>query len=146
MELGFDEGNALGSKDGIELGSAEGVKLGFNDGTELGSDDVIKDDDMLDGWFIKQKRDREKKQKEQALDDKFGKFKDQDGQELFIATRPEDVQDVYNMNDAKGKGTIRSRNKQIQEQREVKHGHLRDVQMDLHMQKTQELRESMRRR
>ena len=113
---------------------------------ESPSDDVIKDDDMLDGWFIKQKRDREKKQKEQALDDKFGKFKDQDGQELFIATRPEDVQDVYNMNDAKGKGTIKSRNKQIKEQGEVKHAHLRDVQMDLHMQKTQELRESMRRR
>jgi len=41
---------------------------------------------------------------------------------------------------------IKSRNKQIEQQGAVKHGHLKDVQMDLHMQKTQELRETMRRR
>ena len=109
-------------------------------------DEVISDDDMLDGWFIKQSRERKEKQKEKSLEDKFGKFKDKDGQELFIAARPEDVQDIYNMNDAKGRGVIKSRNKQIEQQKEVKHAHLKDVQMDLHMQKTQEMRETMRRR
>jgi len=109
-------------------------------------DEVIANDDMLDGWFIKQSRERKEKQKEKSLEDKFGNFKDKDGQELFIAVRPEDITDVYNMNDAKGMSTIKSRNKQIKEQGEVKHAHLRDVQMDLHMQKTQEMRETMRRR
>jgi hypothetical protein len=113
---------------------------------ECPSDEVIEDDDMLDGWFTKQKQDREKARKEKAMDDKFGKFKDQDGQELFIAARPDDVKDVYSMNDAKGRGIIKSRNKQIEQQGAVKHGHLKDVQMDLHMQKTQEMRETMRRR
>jgi len=109
-------------------------------------DEVIANDDMLDGWFIKQSRERKEKQKEKSLEDKFGNFKDKDGQELFIAVRPEDITDVYNMNDAKGMSTIKSRNKQIKEQGEVKHQHLKDVQMDLHMQKTQEMRETMRRR
>ena len=113
---------------------------------ESPSDDVIKDDDMLDGWFIKQKREREKKQKEQALDDKFGKFKNKDGQELFIVGRQDDVQDIYNMNDSTSRGIIKSRNKKIEQQGEVKHGHLKDVQMELHMQKTQEMRDTMRRR
>ena len=60
--------------------------------------------------------------------------------------RQDDVQDIYNMNDNTSRGIIKSRNKQIEQQGEVKHGHLRDVQMDLHMQKTQEMRETMRRR
>lgn len=113
---------------------------------ECPSDTVIKDDDMLDGWFLKQKKEREERQKEKSLEDKFGKFKQKDGQELFIMAGKNDVQDVYNMNDMKSRNIIKSRNKQIDEHKEVKHAHLKDVQMDLHMQATQELRENMRNR
>jgi len=113
---------------------------------ECPPDEVIKDDDMLDGWFVKQKKDREKKQKDRILDDKFGKMKNNDGQEIFVVAGRDDIQDIYNMNDNSSRNIIRSRAKQIEQNKEVKHQHLKDVQMDLHMQKTQEMRETMRRR
>jgi len=113
---------------------------------ECPPDEVIKDDDMLDGWFVKQKKDREKKQKDRILDDKFGKIKNNDGQEIFVVAGRDDIQDIYNMNDNSSRNIIRSRAKQIEQNKEVKHQHLKDVQMDLHMQKTQEMRETMRRR
>jgi hypothetical protein len=43
---------------------------------ECPPDEVIKDDDMLDGWFIQQHKDREKKLKEKSTDEKFGNMRD----------------------------------------------------------------------
>lgn len=114
--------------------------------TECPSDEVIDDDDMLDGWFIKQSRDRKERQKEKALDDKFGDLKNKDGQELFIVGGKDDIEDIYNMNDHTSRNIIKSRNRQIEQSKEIKHQYLKDVQMDLHMQATQDMRQHMRNR
>jgi hypothetical protein len=114
---------------------------------ECPEDVVIEDDDMLDGWFIKQRKDREKRQKEKNLDDRFGKVKDNaQGQEVFImANNPYDAKDIYNINDAGGRATIKNRNNQIQNNEgATAHGHLKDVQMDLRMQAVQETKAHFR--
>ena len=50
--------------------------------TECPSDDVIQDDDMLDGWFIQQTKEQEERQKEKLSEDKLSHLKHGNGQEL----------------------------------------------------------------
>ena len=117
--------------------------------TECPDDEVIADDDMLDGWFIKQKRDRDKKKKEKATDEKFGgRLKNNNGsQELFVMSRnKEEAGEIYNMNDAESQAAIQMRSKKIKDKGEVKHQDLPDVRMDLRMQATNEMRDNMRNR
>jgi len=114
---------------------------------ECPTDDVINDDDMLDGWFIQQRKEQEERRKEKERDKIFSKFKDKDGQELFVVSSDkEEVSQIYNMNDHSSRNIIKSRNQQIERDKIVKHGNLKDVKMDLHMQATQEMRQNMRNR
>ena len=111
---------------------------------ECPTDDVVNDDDMLDGWFIQQHKEQEERRKEKEGDKMFSKFKDKDGQELFIVSDREEINQIYNMNDDHSRNVIKSRNKQIERDKVVNHGDLKDVKMDLHMQATQEIRQNMR--
>lgn len=113
--------------------------------TECPSDDVIQDDDMLDGWFIQQTKEQEERQKEKLSEDKLSHLKHGNGQELFlVSNNQKDAESIYNMNNHQGRNIIKSRNKQIEAENVVKHQNLKDVRMDLHLQATQESRESMR--
>ena len=106
---------------------------------------VIENDDMLDGWFISQRKEREKAKNERSADKLF---KGKEGhQELFLmAGSKEHAQNIYNMNDDQSRNTIKNREKQIKEKGEVKHQNLQDVQMDMRMQATQETMQKMRNR
>ena len=111
---------------------------------ECPEDEIIKDDDALDGWFIAQEEDRKKKRKEQAMDKKFGN-QAANGQEVFLMAKDKgDIEDIYNMNDAVSRDVIRGRSKTIQEQGSVDHQALPDVQVGLQMQATQEMRQQLR--
>ena len=73
---------------------------------------------MLDGWFIKQKRDRDKKKKEKATDDRFGgRLNNNNGsQELFVMSHnKEEAGEIYNMNDAESQAAIQMRSKKIKD-------------------------------
>jgi len=111
------------------------------------TDDVINDDDMLDGWFIQQSREREKKLKEKATNEKFGNFKEKEGQELFImANSKNDIGQIYNMNDGISKAIVHSREKTLKGSgKEYKHQELPDVQRDLRMQANRQWADNMRR-
>ena len=108
---------------------------------------IIKDDDMLDGWFIKQRKDREKRQKEKNLEDRFGKIKDNaQGQEVYImANNRKDAEGIYDINDMTSRATIQNRNQQIKSNEgATSHAHLKDVQRDLRMQAVQETKAHFR--
>ena len=109
---------------------------------ECPSEDIINDDDALDGWFIAQEEDRKKKKKEQSMDKKFG---NQNGQEVFLIAKDKgEIEDIYNMNDPVSRDVIQGRSKTIQEQGSVDHQQLPDVKVGLQMQATQEMREKLR--
>lgn len=113
-------------------------------------DHIINDDDMLDGWFIDQRREKEKKQKEgninKALGNNNKKGKNGD-QELFIvANSHEQAKEIYNMNDESSISVIRSREQMIKSKGEVDHGDLPDVQNELRMQATRQFQSMMRKR
>ena len=116
--------------------------------TECPSDKVIADDDMLDGWFIKQKKDRDEAKQEKSTDHHFGNHKGRGRQELFVmANNQDEVNSILNQNDMSGKKIIESRRQVIEHAGEegVKEQHMPDVRRDLQMQAVQEMREKIRR-
>ncbi len=73
-------------------------------------DEVVDDDDMLDGWLILQGRKR-KEQKNKSVGDQISKAK---GDEVYImADNEEDARRVYDLNDNAGKAMIRTRESEI---------------------------------
>jgi len=104
-------------------------------------DEVIADDDCLDGWFIVQKRDYEQKKAEYAGEGKVGKnSKIANSQEVFLmAQTPEEIEEIYSMNNVHARNTIRARQQQIRDA-EGQNIHIRDlhdIKMDNQMARVQ---------
>jgi hypothetical protein len=116
--------------------------------TECPPDEVINDDDVLDGWFVKQRKDREEAKQEKSTDHHFGNHKGTGRQELFVMARNQDeVNSILNQNDASGKNIIQTRKQVMQNAngKEIKEQEMPDVRRDLQMQAVQEMRENIRR-
>jgi len=64
---------------------------------EAPPEEVVNDDDMLDGWFIIQNRKREKDKKEKDVDSTLGANAGKD--EVFVMARPEDKEKVKSIKD-----------------------------------------------
>ena len=80
---------------------------------ECPSDEIINDDDALDGWFLFQQQKREnEKTKNKLLDRVRGKVKNHS--DIFIFTQDEkESKAIWDMNNAEGKMTIKSIEKSI---------------------------------
>jgi len=114
---------------------------------ECPSDDVIKDDDMFDGWMIDQKRKREKETKQRQVDT-MNKIPDK-AQEVFVfAPTREDANKVYDMNDMEARMTVKQREQQIVKRKgqgRIDATQLLDTQMELRNQQMQEYKDKMHR-
>ena len=66
---------------------------------ECPSDDVISDDDMLDGWLLIQKRKREGARQKQELQQKLGGKLGQADDVFLMAEGPQDVQKIDMLNE-----------------------------------------------
>lgn len=67
---------------------------------ECPSDDIIKDDDMLDGWFIIQRRKREKERAESEMESSMTNDKIKNSPEVFVmAGSKKDADRINSMND-----------------------------------------------
>jgi hypothetical protein len=58
------------------------------------SEDVINDDDMLDGWFIDQKNKREKESKKDIISDKIKSGKINNSNHVFVVANDEEAGDL----------------------------------------------------
>jgi hypothetical protein len=84
---------------------------------ECPSDEIIDDDDALDGWFLFQK-DKQKKEKvkNSLLSKVRGKIKDHSS--VFIFTQDEEERKaIWEMNDIEGKRTLKSIEKTMEERK-----------------------------
>jgi len=80
---------------------------------ECPSEDVIKDDDLLDGWLVYQHEKNKKRKNEANSEAKKSGVK---GDEVYImADTDEDAARVYDLNDAGGRATVRNIQKQVEE-------------------------------
>ncbi len=101
---------------------------------------IIDDDWMLDGWFIKQAKEREANQKKKSAEDSSNiSAKIGNAQEIFLpADTQEDAQKLTDaLNTAEARSIKRQRDKFIQEKGEVNEANLPDVRMDLQMKYNQ---------
>lgn len=74
------------------------------------ADDIINDDDALDGWFLIQKQKIDKERGQNQLDNSIGNEKIRNAQEVFImADTPEDARKIYDMNDLSARSLIKQR-------------------------------------
>ena len=64
-------------------------------------EDVLEDDDMLDGWLLKEKRLRQKDKMTQQLDKRLGKVK-QNADVFLPAQTKEDADRINSLNDVRG--------------------------------------------
>ena len=95
-------------------------------------DEIIEDDDCLDGWFIVQRRKHEKDKKQKEVDGMLTNEKIANSQEVFLVAQDhQEASEIYGLNNDHMRQTIRNRQDQV-------HSHdgnlhfkdLNDVQQD----------------
>jgi hypothetical protein len=96
------------------------------------ADEVMQDDDLLDGWLIFQHKKREKEKKEQYANNKAA----QKGDEVYLfADNQQDAEKIYAMNTGDSKAIIKNRQKQIDKSKKgVSVEHTLDAQLELRRQ------------
>lgn len=101
---------------------------------ECPHDSILKDDDMLDGWLIIQKREREKEQKTKAVEAKITNPKIANSQEIFlVAHNTDELRTINDLNSGQGAMIKNSRLNKIKSQDETKDIEFADVQRDIAM-------------
>jgi len=62
------------------------------------NEDVIKDDDLLDGWFIVQAKKREKEKLEKEFEEQNGNDKVKNSNEVYVVVDPNDPKNIERVN------------------------------------------------
>ena len=97
---------------------------------ESPQDKIIEDDDALDGWLIEQRRKRENEKNKYKLDGYDDKHQGADEVYVMVSSE-EEAAEVYGMNDAAGRMTVKSRELAVKEADGdlVNHRDFRDVKI-----------------
>jgi hypothetical protein len=99
---------------------------------ESPKEEIINDDDCLDGWFIHQRRKHEKSKKQAEVDAMLGNSKVANSQEIFLmADDKKEAEDVYSLNSINSRNIIPRRQKQLENTEGLLNfKDLREVQQD----------------
>ena len=104
---------------------------------ECPSDEIIEDDDALDGWMIVQKRKTEKDKKQQQVDALNPKLKN--AQEVFLfANNNDEAQEIIGLNNLEGLNRMKSKIAHVNKFGLTEESQLPDVQIDLRNQLNQQ--------
>ena len=115
-----------------------------NESMDSPSERVIKDQDMLDGWFVIQKEKREKERSNKEFDEEHAHTKGAD--EVFVVTKDaRNTRRVKNMNDASAKMIIRQREAQLKSRGTLQQGDFHDVQLEKRGAQNQMYKDKFRR-
>ena len=101
---------------------------------ETPASEVIEDDDMLDGWFVVQKRKRDEEKKKSGTAD-IGHGGAQDV--YLMADGKKDIEKIQDMNTLQGKMVSEQRHRVVEKKGKISHEELPDVKRDLQMQSSQ---------
>lgn len=106
---------------------------------------VIEDNDCLDGWFIFQKRKRDKDKNSQQTEELIKNPKIKNSREVFVmANTPEEIKHIQDLNDQHTKNILKQRAEVINEKGRAKDTDFIDVQNELMMQENQLVRDKVR--
>ncbi len=98
------------------------------------SDEVINDNDLLDGWMIVQRRKRESEAHKSYIESKTSNKKILSSEEVFVMSTADNFDKVFNMNDLEGKIAFKRRMAQIQREGIVEETQMMDRQMEIRKQ------------
>lgn len=110
---------------------------GIKESPDCPDEDIIADDDALDGWLMLHKEKRLKERAEGKKDAEFNHHHsklDRHQEVFFVAKSKEEADRIMERNNAQGKAIIQSRMKQIKDRGIVNHQDLLDVRQDVAMQ------------
>lgn len=93
-------------------------------------DDVINDDDMLDGWMINEKRKIEGKKKQQKMDNLNPKLQ-KAGEVFLMANTKEEQEEIMALNSDESRNRLKQRAAYLNQNNTATDFQLPDVQMDL---------------
>lgn len=115
---------------------------------ESPKEEVIEDDDCLDGWFIQQRRKHEKDKKQSQIESMISNEKVANSDEIFLmASNKEDIDNIYSLNDIQSRSKVKSRQNQIEsEGKQISFTEFHDVKQDLYIQARNEGAEAMKNR
>jgi hypothetical protein len=116
---------------------------------ECPTDDVIEDDDSLDGWLIIQRRKREQEQKKLSAENVIGNSKINNADEVFIMTDPSSTKDIDGLNNPVAQSTKKARLKDIKRREKAgkkftKHSNLKDVKQRINMEANQKYSKTLK--
>lgn len=98
-------------------------------------EEVVKDDDMFDGWLIDQKRQRDAQLKKKGAEQALGNEQIRNSGEVFIVVETEeDRARVEAMNDPAAAAAKRLRMKAIQKYGEVREDEMPDTKQEIRME------------
>lgn len=104
---------------------------------ECPSDEIIEDDDALDGWMIVQKRKVEKDKKQHQIDNLNPKLKN--AQEVFLFPgNQEEAQEIIGLNTIEGLSRMKSKIAHVNQFGLTEESKLPDVQIDIRNQLSQQ--------
>lgn len=111
---------------------------GIQESLDCPSNDVINDDDMLDGWFIVQSKKRDKEKAEREFEDGVKSDKIKNASEVFmVANSKKDKDRIEGMNSVHGQTIKKQRSSLINRKGSVGQHEFMDEQLRLQTQSTQ---------
>ena len=113
---------------------------------ECPSDDVINDDDMLDGWFIIQRKKQESDRAESELESRVGNEKISNSQEVFVmAQTQDDANNINKVNTFQSQMVKKERMEVLQSKGEARDLDFRDQQMQMTQKSNEQFKGKFRR-
>lgn len=81
---------------------------------ESPKEEIISDDDCLDGWFINQRRKMEKDKKQAEIDNMLGNSKVANSKEIFLMAQDnQEASEIYGLNNQHSRTIVQNRQSQI---------------------------------
>ena len=112
---------------------------------ECPDDDVIEDDDLLDGWFIVQRKKRDAEKAESDFDNSTKSDKIKGSQEIFmVPSSNKEAEKIEALNDINAKMLKKQRIAMTKERGEVKASEFNDAQLDLRLKSNQMFKDKFR--
>ena len=97
--------------------------------------EIVDDDDLIDGWMIVQRKERQKSQTKLQVEDLISNDKIKNSGEVFVIGQSKsDRERIDSLNDDNAKNIKRQRLKMIQEKGFINEADMPDTKLDLQMQ------------
>ncbi len=117
----------------------------INESPDCPSEDIVQDDDALDGWLIKQRRDREGVKAKKSIENKMSNEKIANAGEVFlVASTYEEAKKVDSINDPSARSAKRQRDRKLKKEGSLRQSDFSDVKRDLRTQANQNFIQTVR--